>query len=118
MICSLISSFCACYRRRDLVSLLMAKNINSLSIQDIEDISSKTDGYSGADIHSLCQEAAMGPIRESASSLRNIQEADLPPISPDHFASALRQVRPSVALKDLELYVKWNQEFGTFSRSS
>jgi len=96
----------------------MSKNLNSLSTQDIDDISLKTDGYSGADIRSLCQEAAMGPIRESVSRLRNIEEADLPPISPDHFASALRQVRPSVALKDLDLYVKWNQEFGTFSRKS
>jgi len=103
--------------RRDLVVGLLRKNTNSLDRSNVEEIVASTVGFSGADLRSLCQEAAMGPIRESVSSISRIDEADLPPISFKHFASALRSIRPSVAQKDLDLYVKWNNEFGTFARA-
>jgi fidgetin-like protein 1 len=104
--------------RRDLVQRLLSKNANSLHGDNIEEIVRRTQGFSGADIRSLCQEAAMGPIRESMSSICNINEADLPPIGFHHFQMAMNAIRPSVAQKDLELYVKWNDEFGTFARGS
>lgn len=60
----------------------------------------------------------MGPIRESMKSICNINEHDLPPINfHQHFHSALSAIRPSVATKDLDLYLKWNEEFGTFART-
>ncbi len=104
--------------RRDLVNKLLSKNRHTVETSDVEEIVQRTGGYSGADIRSLCQEAAMGPIRESVMSISRINEADLPPISFAHFRAALKSVRPSVAQKDLELYVKWNEEFGTFARDN
>ena len=40
---------------------------NTLTSEEIEDISNLTDGYSGADMKNLCQEACLGPIRCIAS---------------------------------------------------
>lgn len=102
--------------RRELIKNLLSKNFNTVSGDDIEQIVERTAGFSGADLRSLCQEAAMGPIRESVRNISRIDESELPPISFAHFGSALRSIRPSVAQKDLDLYVQWNAEFGTFSR--
>ena len=46
------------------------------SESDIDEISSKTDGYSGADMFNLCREAAMGPIRSIAFSQMEMMQAD------------------------------------------
>jgi len=102
--------------RLELVKKLLSKNLNSVSVEEVEQIVMRTDGFSGADLKSLCQEASMGPIRESVRNINQINEADLPPISFAHFGSALRSIRPSVAQKDLDAYIKWNDEFGTFIR--
>lgn len=41
---------------------------NDLTTDDIEEIANLTDGYSGADMKNLCQEASLGPIRSISSS--------------------------------------------------
>jgi AAA+ superfamily predicted ATPase len=102
--------------RRDLVRNLLSKNTNTVADTKVEEIVRRTAGFSGADLRSLCTEAAMGPIRDSSRSINRIHESQLPPISFKHFTTALRSVRPSVAQKDLNLYIKWNVEFGTFHR--
>mmetsp|Transcript_20883 Transcript_20883/g.30051 ORF Transcript_20883/g.30051 Transcript_20883/m.30051 type:complete len:524 (-) Transcript_20883:94-1665(-) len=86
---------------------------------DIDLIVGRTKGFSGADVRSLCTEAAMGPVREIASSnveLHRIVAADVPPVSARHFEEALDVVSPSVSVKDLEKYIRWNTEFGTYRR--
>ena len=103
--------------RRDLVQNLLKKNLSSVSGAQVEEIVRRTDGFSGADLRSLCTEAAMGPIRDSSKMINRIDESQLPPISFRHFSVAMRSVRPSVAQKDLDLYIKWNAEFGTFHRA-
>lgn len=45
-----------------------------LSDDDLEKIASLSNGYSGADMKSLCQEASLGPIRSmSFDMIKNIQ---------------------------------------------
>lgn len=46
----------------------MKSERNSLTPEEIENISNLTDGYSGADMKNLCQEACLGPIRSIAST--------------------------------------------------
>lgn len=41
---------------------------NTLNSDEIEEIAELTNGYSGADIKNLCQEASLGPIRSIGSS--------------------------------------------------
>jgi len=102
--------------RWNLVRHLLSNNLNSVSEKEVEQVVMKTDGFSGADIKSLCQEASMGPIRDSVENLSRINESELPPISFAHFSSALRHIRPSVAQEDLELFANWNSDFGTYRR--
>ena len=49
--------------RRRIINNLLAKERNSLTPTDVDEVVDKTEGYSGADMANLCKEAAMGPIR-------------------------------------------------------
>ena len=49
--------------RLHILTRLLSKEKNVVSGEQLEDISQKTDGYSGADMTNLCREAAYGPIR-------------------------------------------------------
>ena len=62
----------------------------------------------------LCREAAIGPIR-SISDILNICTSDVRPISREDFEEALSQVRASVSDQDLDLYLDWNQKFGSLN---
>ena len=77
----------------------------------------RTHGFSGADLKDLCKEAAMEPLRErmrhSEGRLEAITASDIPPTGMNHFESALRKVRPSVASGDLEAHLQWNKLYGS-----
>jgi SpoVK/Ycf46/Vps4 family AAA+-type ATPase len=69
---------------------------------------------------SLCTEAAMYPLREAAAScggdLKRLRESDVAPISRHHFDEALRAISGSVSQSDLQKYVDWNIQYGTYRR--
>lgn len=137
--------------RRQLLTMLLGQVRHSLEGDSFEDLVGRTDGYSGnisalagtssservepmvllrlvtlsyagADIRALCQEAAMGPVREvaqlSSGDLQSIDAQSMPPVSLAHFADAFEAVLPSVSGKDLHRYIEWNNEFGSFRRMS
>ncbi|XP_037349282.1 fidgetin-like protein 1 [Talpa occidentalis] len=99
--------------RKQIVINLMSKEQCCLGEEEIELVVQQSDGFSGADMTQLCREASLGPIR-------SLQTADIATIMPDQvrpityidFENAFRTVRPSVSLKDLELYENWNKTFG------
>lgn len=49
--------------RGQIVTNLLANESNSLSSDDLREVAHLTEGYSGSDMHSLCSDAAMGPVR-------------------------------------------------------
>lgn len=104
--------------RSQLVNQLLSTTVNELTQQDILSLVHRTDGFSGADIRSLCTEAAMGPMRELATrhsnSLQQINAHDVPPISMRHLEEALENVQPSVSPNDLQRYLDWNATYGSF----
>ncbi|KAG5178175.1 P-loop containing nucleoside triphosphate hydrolase protein [Tribonema minus] len=100
--------------REQLLRRLLQKNAHSIADADIANIVDKTKGFSGADIHTLCGEAAMGPLRELHADIRRIRINDVPPITAKHFAAALASMRPSVSDAEMLHYRKWNEEFGSF----
>ncbi|OAG28998.1 hypothetical protein NEDG_01137 [Nematocida displodere] len=88
----------------------IGKNEYNLPEEEIKHLAQALDGYSGSDIFNLCREAAMEPVREikeldTLTSLRSINIKD--------FLKATKQIRQSVSLKDLEMYEKWNKDFGS-----
>lgn len=55
----------------------MVKSENHiLTDDDLDKIASLSDGYSGADMKSLCQEASLGPIRSMSFDMINIIQSD------------------------------------------
>jgi len=60
-----------------------------------------TKGYSGADLHNLCQEASMLPLRD-VKDIRNINPDDLRAIVMSDFIKAINQTKDSVCENDLK----------------
>uniref|UniRef100_A0A183AX67 AAA domain-containing protein n=1 Tax=Echinostoma caproni TaxID=27848 RepID=A0A183AX67_9TREM len=72
-------------------------------------------GYSGADVANLCREAAMGPIRSlTLEAIQAISLDEVRPVELSDFQAAFSQVRASVSSGDLECYLKWNKQYGSF----
>ena len=87
---------------------------NVLSTEDVDQIGEMTEGYSGADMKSLCHDASMGPIRELTSEqMTSIATGDLRPVNFNDFKQAVSRVRPSVSQKDLHQYLEWNKLYGS-----
>lgn len=101
--------------RKTLIGSLLekAKIAVKMTDEDIQQIAQQTEGYSGADLKALCQDAAMGPIREVGKErILNVDAKDVPPISSKHFHKSLCQMKPSVAQADLEAYEEWDKAYG------
>lgn len=50
--------------RKAIITNLLKDQKHDLSDADIEHVCDLTLGFSGADMHSLCHDAALGPIRD------------------------------------------------------
>ena len=95
-----------------MIENLLRNQTHSLIAEQIHEIALRTEGYSGSDMAGLCREAALGPIR-SLNDIINISADDVRPIDLSDFDYAMTQVRASVSSKDLDLYLEWNQKFGS-----
>jgi len=74
-----------------------------LSHSDYHRIIEYTNGYSSADLNSLCKEAAMVPLREiPAAQLMTMKSAkQIRKVKLRDFEQALRNIRPSVSQKSI-----------------
>eukprot|EP01155_Anaeramoeba_flamelloides_P044536 Anaeramoba_flamelloidesc38226_g1_i2.p1 GENE.c38226_g1_i2~~c38226_g1_i2.p1 ORF type:complete len:139 (+),score=35.39 c38226_g1_i2:309-725(+) len=84
-----------------------------ISEKEISKLCDLTVGYSGADIHSICQEAALSPIRE-ISDILSIDVNTVRNINYKDFEKALEKVKPSVSKNDLEKCREFNKRYGTY----
>jgi spastin len=101
-------------RKTLLHKLLAVGAAYALPSPDIHRIASNTDGYSCSDLHALCQEAAMLPIRElGPRAIDTIQAHQIRPLTYSDFRLAMRVVRPSVSKDQLKKFEAWNEEFGS-----
>ncbi|XP_056621150.1 spastin isoform X2 [Triplophysa dalaica] len=99
--------------RLKLLKNLLSKHGNPLNQKELSQLAKLTEGYSGSDLTSLAKDAALGPIRElrpeqvrnmSANEMRNIRYSD--------FIDSLKRIKHSVSPQTLDLYVRWNREYG------
>jgi len=88
---------------------------------DLEILSQRMQGYSGADITNLCREAAMAPMRRaikglSKEQMKALQEGEGAlvnhPVMQADLEQALERVNSSVRTGDIERYKLWHCEFG------
>ncbi|CBK24593.2 uncharacterized protein [Blastocystis hominis] len=101
--------------RKALFGILLKKNENQIDDAQIDVLVERSEGYSCADIHNLCREAAMGPIRDVSKrgGIAGMNLSNLRPINMEDFEYAFGQVRASVGQDDLDGYKQWNEKFGS-----
>ncbi|VDK33601.1 unnamed protein product [Taenia asiatica] len=101
--------------RREIVDRLIQQQKHGLTPDDLDTIALKSEGFSGADVASLCREAAMGPIRGlPLEVIQSISCQDVPPVRMSDFLMAFKHVKASVSPSDLQHYLSWNQQYGSF----
>jgi len=83
------------------------KNMPLTKDVKLEELAERTEGYVGADIESVCREAAILALRENMSAKE---------IAKENFEAALKKVRPSVT-KDIEKVYRDLQDQFTQARA-
>ncbi|CAF2611455.1 unnamed protein product [Rotaria sp. Silwood2] len=89
--------------RKAIISNLLKDQKHTLTDNDMEHICTLADGFSGADMHSLCHDAALGPIRD-IHDIELLSSEEVRGISADDFIKSLKAIRPSVSESDLKQY--------------
>jgi|TARA_B110000208_G_scaffold152509_1_gene184398 katanin p60 ATPase-containing subunit A1 len=87
----------------------------------IEDLAARTVRFSGADIHLLCREASMMPMRRLLAGktpddilrMRNEGALQAPPVTMADFNAAVQRTNPSVSDADITKFAAWEREFGS-----
>ena len=113
-------------RRNMLAKFLKGRTLPDVDL-DAYAASDQTDGYSGSDLHLLCKEAAMRPVRRLVVQLEDMENknggAPVPDddvddllqrhkISKDDFDAALKCTNPSAKLF-ADKYQQWNANYGS-----
>uniref|UniRef100_A0A6Q2WV07 Fidgetin-like protein 1 n=1 Tax=Esox lucius TaxID=8010 RepID=A0A6Q2WV07_ESOLU len=99
--------------RLKLLGNLLGKHGNPLNHKELAHLAKRTGGYSGSDLTSLAKDAALGPIRElGPEQVRNMAASDMRNIRYKDFEDSLKRIKPSVSPTTLDLYVRWNTEYG------
>ena len=98
---------------------------------DLAVLAQRTEGYSGADIATVCRTAAMMPMRKileegrkkHGSNVAGMQKmladrgvslaAAKLPVEMSHFLDAIAATKPSVGHADAKHYEEWMAEFGS-----
>ncbi|XP_055335288.1 katanin p60 ATPase-containing subunit A-like 1 [Paramacrobiotus metropolitanus] len=86
---------------------------------DLPEIAGRLDGYSCADITSVCRDAAMMSMRRrieglSHEEIKQLSDAEIDlPICMEDFEEAIKRCNKSVSGSELLKYEKWMTEFGS-----
>lgn len=94
-----------------MLTSLLSKCPHTLNEEDIHNVAVKCEGFSGADLKSLAQEAALYAVREEINIL---EVSSLRPVNANDFFKAIRHTKPSVSQDSLKQYEDWNKQFGSF----
>jgi SpoVK/Ycf46/Vps4 family AAA+-type ATPase len=89
----------------------------------IEHFAELSEGFSSADIVTVCREAAMAPMRRllASHSLQDLaslsatqaMQTTQTMVTLEDILEALRRTRPSVPAASIERYAAWNEQYGT-----
>lgn len=100
--------------RKSILVNLLTKVDNCLQNEEIEEIAKRSNGYSGADLEILTQEAAMCPVRcIPLSQISHFDANNVRPMDINDFLTALDCVRASVSPNDLKQYIDWDNTYGS-----
>ena len=101
---------------------LFKLNLKDIKIEpsiDWDQLATKTQGYSGADIANVCREAAMLPMRKKLkekidlTELVKLQGEFERPIGMSDLCTALKTITRTVVSQYLDKYGSWVKQFGS-----
>ncbi|RNA44814.1 katanin p60 ATPase-containing subunit A-like 1 isoform X1 [Brachionus plicatilis] len=107
-----------CAARTELIEVNL-KDVKLDNDVNLDELSEKLDGYSGADIAMVCRDASMMGLRRKIDGLSVEEIRTLPndelnvPIRMKDFVDVLQKINPSVSKSDLSKYESWIKEFGS-----
>ena len=84
-----------------------------MSDKDVDELVKLTQGYSGADLKNLCGEAALIPIRQ-IDDIASINADMIRKLTIEDFREALKNVKATVNKNDLQKFLDWNNQYGSF----
>ena len=104
--------------RVDLFSICL-KDIPVADDVEVGTLATLTEGYSGADVHLVCREASMIPMRKllaqhSPAEMQKMKRSGalgIPPVQMEDFEAAILSTKPSVG--DISKFEEWDAEFGS-----
>jgi SpoVK/Ycf46/Vps4 family AAA+-type ATPase len=100
--------------RAEIISRLFKDDKLELTKSEMEELVTRTEGYSGSDLKELCGYAAKIPLRGmDVSVLHLVSRKDAPPTRFSDFQEALENIKPSVSQEGLQVLEQWNAKFGT-----
>ena len=80
----------------------------------LDDLAKKTDGYTGADIASICNTAVMLSIKEHIGKAKDVEDAKKKAkglkVAKRHFDEAMQKVKP-ISGQELRMYERFSQQF-------
>ena len=89
--------------RKELFVKLLSTQDNQLTSSEINKLAELTDGYSASDIHALCRDAALQPLREiETDKIKNLKPKNIRKIKFDDFNYSLKRIRKSCVESSVE----------------
>ncbi|XP_034125048.1 fidgetin-like protein 1 isoform X2 [Drosophila guanche] len=99
--------------RQQIIEKIIAQVTHSLSSAEFSELASLTDGYSGADVDSLCRYALRAPLRSlSLAQMETVQLHELPAVTMEDFKQSLKVISKSVSQEDCQRFDEWNALYG------
>ncbi|XP_017033004.1 fidgetin-like protein 1 isoform X2 [Drosophila kikkawai] len=99
--------------RQQIIKKIIRQVKHNLDQSEVEQLAELTEGYSGADVDTLCRYASMAPLRSlSAEQMEVIEPDQLPAVTMEDFNKALRVISKSVSAEDCQQFVAWNEIYG------
>ncbi|PIN84173.1 hypothetical protein COV61_00915, partial [Candidatus Micrarchaeota archaeon CG11_big_fil_rev_8_21_14_0_20_47_5] len=102
--------------RAQIFRLNMEEFLQNASDADFKILSSHTDGFSGADISAICQEAKMALARKTIRGKEANLSSDAPKLSLkfslDDILEVIRKRRPSITSAQLNEYMQFLRDYG------
>ena len=87
------------------------KNVPMAENFDFDKIVEATENYSGADIEELCDRAKYEPLLKSIATDKVVL------VTNDDFEEVLEKMPPSVTVKEIESFEKYNEELNSFKKN-
>jgi len=109
------------FEARHALLTICLRGISVADDVDVDQLCAITEGYSGADVHVVCREAAMQPMRklllqvqpQEIAIMRANGQFQVPMMEMQDFVHALQNTKPSVGADTIGRYATWMATYGS-----